>query len=253
MNRLVGIDTRPPAHLDKDEIRDETKEICKEIADLAHQMYAQEKQSLLVVLQGMDASGKDGIVNTVFRYVSPNGVSTAPFKKPTDLEFAHDFLWRVHQQAPKAGEIKVFNRSHYEDILVPSVYGYLDARLIEKRFRHINDFERMLEDHGTKILKFYLHVDPQEQRERLIERMEVEEKFWKHSDGDWETVANRDKFLDVYETIFDRCADVPWHIVPADKNWYKSYFVAKHVLGALKNMDLNWPELDTEMESIPKK
>lgn len=246
--KLATISSEPPLELDSKSIKKKTKEILAEIGELQYKMSAQKKYSILVVLQGMDASGKDGIINKVFRKVSPNNIDVAAFKKPTEEEFGYDFLWRIHKQMPLKGDVKVFNRSHYEDILVPSVYKYIDADIIEKRYQHINNFEKLIEDSGTKILKFYLHVSPEKQLERLKERMELREKFWKHSDGDWKTVENRTQFEAVYEKIFDRCNDVPWHIVPANTNWYKAYFVAKELLHILRSMDLEWPELETDLK-----
>lgn len=245
--KLTDRSSTPSEKIDKNKIKIETKKILEEIGTLQYKMYAQGKYSILVILQGMDASGKDGVVNKVFSKVSPNGINVTSFKKPTKEEFAHDFLWRIHKEMPQKGHITVFNRSHYEDILVPSVYEYIDAGTIDKRYDHINNFEQQIEASGTKILKFYLNVSLEKQEERLRERMEIKEKYWKHSDGDAKTVTNRAKFEAVYENIFDKCDAIPWVIVPADNNWYKAYVVAKEVLKSLKEMDLEWPELETEM------
>jgi PPK2 family polyphosphate:nucleotide phosphotransferase len=194
----------------------------------------------------MDASGKDGVVRKVFGAINPNGCSVKSFKKPTDEEYAHDFLWRVHAETPANGMIKIFNRSHYEDILVPSVYGFIPKEKIEKRFKSINDFEQNLENSGTRILKFFLNVSKEEQEVRLKERIENPEKHWKHNDGDWETRKHWDEFQGVYTMIFSRCDAVPWHNIPADKNWYKEYLVAEKVLETLKEINPQWPELDSE-------
>ncbi len=239
--------TKPPVDLDKESIKKETKRITKQIAKLQYQMFAQAKHSILIVLQGMDASGKDGVVKNAFNNITPNGINTVSFKKPTPNEFAHDFLWRVHKHTPSQGMITVFNRSHYEDILVPSVYGYIDKSIIEKRFQTINDFERLLENNNTHILKFYLNVSEDEQYKRLMERVEVEEKHWKHNDGDWEVRKKRAEFDAVYQQIFEKCNTPEWHIVPADSNWYKTYFVAKKVLELLESLDLNWTQLDSKL------
>ena len=209
-------------------------------------MNAQGKYSLLIIFQGLDASGKDGAVRSTLSGVNPNGISVKSFKKPTEEELAHDFLWRVHPHTPAKGMIQVFNRSHYEDILIPSVYEYLPKETIEERFELINNFERQIESNGTTILKFYLHTSKAEQFKRLTERVEVKEKHWKHNDGDWETREHWDEFRAVYEAIFEKCDKPEWHIVPADKNWEKVNYVAKTILKTLKGMDLQWPDLKSE-------
>ncbi|HRY31495.1 MAG TPA: hypothetical protein P5531_00845 [Bacteroidales bacterium] len=231
----------------KEKIVEKTGHILKEIGALQYQMFAEQKHSLLLVFQGMDASGKDGLTRGLLEYCNPIGIKVKSFKKPTPDEYAHDFLWRVHQAVPAKGEFQVFIRSHYEDILVPTVEGYIPAKTIAQRYRLINDFERLLEHHGTRILKFYLHVSPDVQKERLIERITLKEKHWKHKDGDWETREKTAEYLKVYEKIFQKCGDIPWHIVPSDKNWQKLYFVAEKVLKTLRDMKLKWPELVTEV------
>lgn len=210
-------------------------------------MYAQGKYSLLIVFQGTDASGKDGLTRGLLKYCNPIGVKIKSFKKPTPEEYSHDFLWRVHRATPARGEIQVFIRSHYEDILVPTVEGLFPEKVVEQRYRLINDFESLLEHNDTRILKFYLNVSPEAQEERLMERITMAKKYWKHKDGDWETRKKMPEYIKVYERIFRECNEVPWHIVPADKNWQKLYYVADEVLMTLKNLDLQWPELETEM------
>ena len=231
---------------DKKDTEKKTKKMLKEIGELQHKMYAQGKYSIIVVLQGTDASGKDGVTKGLLRYCNPVGIEVHSFKKPTDLEYAHDFLWRVHNVCPEKGVMQVFIRSHYEDILVPSVEKFIPAEIIEKRYDTINTFEKMLEDHGTKVLKFFLNVSKEVQEERLKERIELKEKHWKHKDGDWDTREKFDQYLKVYQKVLARCNDVPWHIAPADKNWQKLYAVAEVVLKTLKELDLQWPPLVTE-------
>ncbi len=231
---------------DKGKTSDKTKKILKEIGRLQHKMFAQNKYSLLVVLQGTDASGKDGLIRDLLRYCNPIGLKVNSFKKPTENEYAHDFLWRVHQVMPRKGVLQIFIRSHYEDILVPSVEKFIPADIIEQRYQLINDFEKLIEHNGTRILKFYMKVSKEAQKERLMERIELEEKHWKHKDGDWETREKFDEYLAVYEKIINRCNDIPWHIVPSDKNWQKLFYVGEIVLKTLKEMDLKWPELVTE-------
>lgn len=231
---------------DKDKTEEKTKKILKKIGELQNKMYAQNKFSLLIVLQGTDASGKDGVTKALVKYCNPLGVKIQSFKKPTEEEYAHDFLWRIHNASPRKGEMKIFIRSHYEDILVPSVEKYIPEDVIGKRYKVINDFERMLEDTGTVVLKFFMNVSMEAQKERLMERIELKEKHWKHKDGDWDTREKWDKYKDVYEIILNQCSTPPWHLVPSDKNWQKTYAVAEIVLKALEDLDLKWPELVTE-------
>jgi PPK2 family polyphosphate:nucleotide phosphotransferase len=224
------------------------KNTLKEIGALQYKMLAERKNSLLIVFQGLDASGKDGLTNRLLKYCNPVGIAVKSFKKPTDEEFAHDFLWRVHKHTPGKGNVQIFIRSHYEDILVPSVEGYYTPEMIDERYGLINDFERLIKHNGTTILKFFLNVSKEEQEKRLRERLVNPEKYWKHNDGDWETRKKFDRYMEVYEEIINRCNEVPWHIVPADKNSHKLYYVSKVVLDALQNMDLQWLRLKTEMK-----
>lgn len=231
---------------DRKETEEKTKKMLKKIGRLQNKMYAQNKFSILLVLQGTDASGKDGITKGLVKYCNPLGIKIFSFKKPTENEYAHDFLWRVHQVVPRKGEFQVFIRSHYEDILVPTVEKFIPSDVIEKRYEVINDFERLLETNGTKVLKFFLNVSREAQKERLIERIELKEKHWKHKDGDWDTREKFDEYLGVYERIINTCNVIPWHIVPADKNWQKLYVVAEAVLKTLEDLDLKWPDLVSE-------
>ena len=232
---------------DKKEIRKKTKTILKEIGELQYKMYAEQKYSLLIVFQGLDASGKDGLTRGLLQHCNPIGIKIKSFKKPTPEEFAHDFLWRVHKEVPAKGDIQIFIRSHYEDILVPSVEGYYTKEIIAKRYGLINDFEKLLAHNNTRILKFFLNVSLEAQKERLEERIELEEKHWKHKDGDWETRKKFKAYSEVYERILNECNQIPWHVVPADKNWQKLYFVAKEVLEVLKSLDSQWPPLDSQL------
>ena len=226
------------------------KNTLKRIGNLQYKMFAEEKHSLLLVLQGMDASGKDGLIRKLFKYCNPVSIAVKSYKKPTPEEYAHDFLWRVHEHSPKKGWVQVFIRSHYEDILVPTVEGFLPAELIEQRYELINEFEKLLEHNGTQIVKCYLHVSKEEQERRLKERLTVREKYWKHNDGDWETRKKFDSYMKVYERIINRCNTVPWHIVPSDSNSLKLSVVANVVLKELEDMQMKWPDLQTDIEDI---
>ena len=237
-------------NLDKEKTRAETKLMLKEIGDLQYQMYAESKRSLLIVLQGLDASGKDGLTRGLLDYCNPVGLRVHSFKKPTPLENSHDFLWRVHPHVPPLGIIQVFIRSHYEDILVPTVEKLFPLDKIEERYEIINGFEKLLEQNGTRVLKFFLSVSREVQLERLNERLENPQKYWKHNDGDWDTREKFDKYQKVYDSIFERCSYIPWHFVPADSNWQKLYYVARTVHQTLKIFDLQWPSLKSERFSI---
>jgi len=231
---------------DKDKIKEKTEKMLVQIGELQYKMYAQNKYSLLIIFQGMDASGKDGVTKGLLKYCNPVGIAIDSFKKPTEEEYAHDFLWRVHKICPRKGETGIFIRSHYEDILVPTIGKYIPDEIIEQRYHLINDFERLIEHNDTRVLKFFLNVSKEAQKERLMERIELIEKHWKHKDGDWDTRERFGEYLVLYEKIINTCDSIPWHIIPADKNWQKLYAVAEVVLKTLKEMDLKWPPLVSE-------
>lgn len=248
MIRLKDYPTDAPEGLDKDQIKDELKEIAKEIEELQAKLYAQEKYSLLVVFQGMDSSGKDGATREVFKYCSPAGVSAYSFKKPTPEEFAHDFLWRCHKQAPEKGKIKVFIRSHYEDVLIQRVHGWIDDEHAEKRIQAINDWEHLLQfDNNTVVLKFFLHISKERQEEKLVERIQIPRKWYKHNDGDWDEREHWDEYMKAYEDVLNK-SKIPWIIAPVDQRWYRNYFIAKKVLETLRSMPLEYPPIETERE-----
>lgn len=239
---LSKIDTRAPKSMDKDTTKKKTAAICSELDDLQNLLYAENKHSVLVVIQGMDASGKDGLIRDVLGTMNPQGVQVTSFKVPTLEELSHDFLWRVHKHAPAKGMIQVFNRSHYEDVLVTCVHGMIDGKTAEKRMQAINDFERMLMEHNnTHIIKLYLHVSQERQLERLAERMEIPEKMWKYNARDTEESKLWDKYMKCYEAVFANCNEPEWNIIPADNNWYKSYLVAKLLRDTLRELDMKYP------------
>jgi PPK2 family polyphosphate:nucleotide phosphotransferase len=239
--------TTAPKEFEKEATKEKTRVIIDKISELQKVLYAQSKYKVLIVLQGMDASGKDGTVKNVFRGVNPLGCRVQAFKSPTEEERAHDFLWRIHRHIPQSGMIQIFNRSHYEDILVPAVHGLFEKATIEARYVHINNFEKLLQDADTIILKFFLHISKKEQAERLLERKTNPEKHWKHNDKDAVERRSWDKYMETYEKIFARCSKpFPWHIIPADQNWYRDYLVAKTIHGELKKLKLEYPDLVTE-------
>jgi len=232
---------------EKKEIKKKTDDILKEIGELQYKMYAQKKYSLLVIFQGLDASGKDGLTKGLLKYCNPVGISIKSFKKPNEDEYAHDFLWRVHKNVPAKGMLQVFIRSHYEDILVPSVEGLFPDSVVEQRYELINNFEKQIQHNDTKILKFFLNVSSVVQKERLMERLQLDRKHWKHQDSDWKTREKFDLYMNVYQKILDKCSIIPWYPIPADKNWQKLYAVAVEVNKTLKSLDISWPKLDSEI------
>lgn len=243
--KLSKLATAPAENLDKKAIEKENNKMLEQIIDQQKLMQAEGKNSLLIILQGMDAAGKSGAAR-VLAGVNPAGIKVKSFKKPTEEEFAHDFLWRIHPHVPRKGMIQIFDRSHYEDILVPSVMGYIDSKIVDERYNIINNFENLLQTNGTTILKFYLHVSKDTQEERLMERVNNPQKHYKHNDGDWETREHWDKYMDVYENIFKKCNDVPWQIIPSDKNWYKEHLISEAILKAFDKMNMEWPKLESE-------
>jgi PPK2 family polyphosphate:nucleotide phosphotransferase len=246
MIKLSKIPTTPPKGTEKDDIKKATKKMAKEIAALQYKMLSEGKRSILIIFQGMDSSGKDGATKNVFSRCSPSGVSVTSFKKPTDEEFAHDFLWRVHQHAPAKGQIKIFNRSHYEDILVQKVHGWITPKQREMRMAAINSFENLLQfDNNTTVIKFYMHLSKDRQLEKLQERIDDSEKNWKHNDGDWEERELWNKYRSCYEYAINN-SDIPWHIVPVDSRSYRDYCIAKIVLETLKKMKMVLPPIKSE-------
>jgi PPK2 family polyphosphate:nucleotide phosphotransferase len=242
--KLSNISTRADKDLDKKDMKDKTEKIIKELDDLQNLMYAESKHSLLIVIQGMDASGKDGAVRNVFEFLNPQGVTVKSFKAPSPEELSHDFLWRIHQHAPAKGMIQIFNRSHYEDILITRVHKWCDDETAKKRMKAINNWEELLSQHNnTHILKFYLHVSPEEQQSRLDERIKDPTKMWKYNENDFAEAKLWDIYMNMYEDTFANCNAVPWTIVPSDQNWYKEYLIASKVYDTLKNLDMQFPGL----------
>jgi len=244
MIKLADYSSDAPKGISKKDLEEETKDLYKEVEELQETMYAEGKHSLLVVFQGMDSSGKDGATRNVFKQCSPSGVRAFSFKKPTDDEFAHDFLWRVHKLTPAKGMIHVFNRSHYEDVLIQRVHGWIDEEHVSKRIAAINAFEELLQfDNNTTVLKFYMHISRERQQEKLQERIDEPEKNWKHNDNDWKEAKHWDQYMEAYEDLFNRCT-VPWIIAPVDQRWYRNYFIAKKVVETLKGLNMKRPLLD---------
>lgn len=230
----------------KEDHYDEQHEIREELRELQTVLYAEGKHKLLVIIQAMDTGGKDGCVRTVFGRVDPLGIHVQSFKRPSEKELAHDYLWRIHQHVPEKGMITVFNRSHYEDIIAVKVKKIFPESVWSKRYKHIMDFEQMLADEGTKIVKIFLHISKDEQKERLQARLDEPEKHWKFNPGDLEDRARWDDFMAEYEYLIAKTSTdhAPWFIIPANKKWYRNLVVGEIVTDALKSLNMSYPKVD---------
>lgn len=229
-----------------------TVELTEEVAKLQEKLYASRNRKLLLVLQGMDTSGKDGTVTHLFSQINPMGLHATGFIAPSTKEKAHDFLWRVHARVPGNGEIGIFNRSHYEDVLVPRVTGDLDAKAVKRRYAHIRDFERMLVETGTTVMKVFLHISKDEQKKRLQARLDDPEKHWKFDPADLQARARWDDYQRAYEdAIRATNADhAPWYIVPADSKTHRNLIVANLLLETMQDMHLEWPAPKADLSTI---
>ena len=228
--------------------------LTEKLCDLQNVMYAEDKRSLLIVLQGRDAAGKDGTIRKVFGPVNPQGCKVTSFKVPSRLEAAHDFLWRCHLATPERGQMAIFNRSHYEDVLVVRVHELVPKKVWSKRFDQINAFENLLTDNGTKILKFYLHIDPDEQLRRFRKRIDNSKKNWKISDADYSERPFWDSYTRAFEDALSRCstANAPWFVIPANRKWLRNLLIADIVVRAMKEMKMRYPEPSVDMEEIKR-
>lgn len=231
---------------DRDAAEEATKENAKAIDALQDALWAERERALLVILQGIDTSGKDGTVRAVFNRCGPLGVNVTPFGKPSEEELAHDFLWRIHMAAPKKGVIGVFNRSQYEDVLVVKVRGLAPAEEVERRYEQINAFEKHLTDNGTRVLKFMLNISKDEQKERLQARLDDPTKNWKFNASDLEDRKLWDHYAKAYEVVLDRCSTeyAPWRVVPADRKWQRNAIIAAVVRKTLEDIAPQYPKPD---------
>ncbi len=215
-------------------------------------LYAEGKHKILIVFQAMDAGGKDGTIRHVFDGLNPQGVTVHSFKKPTEEEMAHDYLWRVHEHTPGAGEIAIFNRSHYEDVLVVRVKGFVPEEQWQKRYGHINDFERLLADEGTTVIKVFLNVSKEAQKERFQARLDEPEKHWKFRRGDLDDRALWDDFQTAYEAAIANTAapHAPWYVIPADRKWYRNLVITQILINHLESLNMEFPEAEEGLDKI---
>lgn len=240
--KLKTINTKAPKEINKETSKRELNKLHRELFNLQHLFYASRTYSLLIIFQGIDTSGKDSTIRQVFSHVNPLGVHATSFKAPCDMELEHDYMWRIFQKLPEKGMIQIFNRSQYEDILVPTIQKKIPRQLIEKRYDFINAFEDHLVNNKTLILKFFLHISGNEQKKRIQDRLKDPLKKWKYSDEDMKSSKKWKSYTQVYEQILNRCGpNMPWVIVPADNKWYRNYLVASTIVKHLKQLNLKYP------------
>lgn len=247
-------DFNPSYHegLDKDKTREKTEKLCEHIGELQPLLYANHSHSLVLLFQGMDTSGKDGAGKDVLQFVTPAGVETSNFKTPSAEELAHDFLWRIHKAAPRYGNIGVFNRSHYEDVLAVRVLKLQPKKVWQSRYGQINAFEKILVENRVILLKFFLHISKEEQAKRLEARLDDPAKNWKFEMSDLKMRGYWEPLQAAYEDAINRCSTswAPWHIVPADHKWYRDYAVARTVVNALEKLKMKWPKPKLDLSKI---
>jgi PPK2 family polyphosphate:nucleotide phosphotransferase len=236
----------------KDKARAALTRLHEKLRRLQEVLYAERRHRVLVILQAMDTGGKDGTIRQVFEGVNPQGVRVAAFKRPTPEELDHDYLWRIHKRVPARGEIVIFNRSHYEDVLAVRVLDLVPKSTWSKRFDQINDFERMLADEGTTILKFYLHIDKAEQARRLQARLDDPEKHWKFNPEDLDTRRLWPEYMKAYEAVLRQTSTpwAPWHVVPSNHKWYRNFVVARILVDALRGLRMEYPKADYDPAKI---
>lgn len=249
---LKDWDTNEDGGLDKETAKQLTLELNQELEQLQELLYAEGKHRVLVVLQATDTGGKDGTIRHVFDGTDPAGVKVAAFKKPSSEELAHDYLWRIHAEVPANGHMTIFNRSHYEDVLVVRVHDLVPKERWSKRYDHINDFERMISDEGTTIVKIYLHISRAEQKERLQSRLDEPHKNWKFAKGD---LAERERWDDYQEAFTDMVNKTstdwaPWHVIPADRKWFRNLLISEILVQTLRDLDMSYPEAEEGLTDI---
>jgi PPK2 family polyphosphate:nucleotide phosphotransferase len=250
--KLAEIDPGDTGGLKKQAAKGILAKNIERLTELQEVLYAEGKHALLVVLQAMDAGGKDGTIRSIMSGVNPQGVSVTSFKAPTVEELAHDFLWRIHQPVPPRGMIGIFNRSHYEDVLVVRVKSLVPKAIWQTRYDHINNFEQLLVDSGVTILKFYLHISKEEQKKRLQARLDQPEKRWKFNPADLGERERWDDYMQAFEDVFEKCSTkvAPWYIVPANKKWYRNVVISETIIKTLESLEMKFPEPAVDLDKI---
>jgi len=236
----------------KEKAQEDLAKLNDKLEEYQELLYAEHKHRVLIVLQAMDTGGKDGVIRRVFDGVNPQGVRVASFKVPTAEELDHDYLWRVHKMTPGRGEIVIFNRSHYEDVLVVRVHGLVSEKTWKKRYDHINEFERLMANEGTTILKFFLHIDKDEQKERLQARLDEPDKHWKFSLGDLEERKLWNQYMAAYEDVLNKTSTpwAPWYVIPANRKWYRDLVISTILVNTLKKLDMHYPEPKDDLTNV---
>jgi PPK2 family polyphosphate:nucleotide phosphotransferase len=250
---LSDVNPDESEHYENDEdVADELEKLRLKLEELQSRLFAENKQSLLIVLQAMDTGGKDGTIKSVFAGLNPQGCQVWPFKVPSEEERAHDFLWRCHSKTPRHGMITIFNRSHYEDVLVVRVHDFVPKEVWEQRYDQINQLERILSLNNTVVIKFYLHISKAEQKERMLARIQTPDKRWKFSSADLPERARWDDYMAAYEDAINRCSTdyAPWYVVPSNKKWYRNLVIARAITDTLEAMNPQYPQPEEDLEKI---
>ncbi len=236
----------------KDDTKKPLKKLHKELLELQEILYAENKHALLIILQGMDTCGKDGTIRKVMAGINVQGCEVVNFKAPTVDELSRDYLWRVHKSVPPKGKIGIFNRSHYEDVLVVRVHDLVPKSVWKKRYQQINDFERMLVENGTVILKFFLNISKDEQKERLESRINTPSKHWKVNEADFHERTYWDDYMQAYEVVLEKCSTewAPWYIIPANKKWYRDLVITERIVKTLQDLKMKFPEPNTDVSKL---
>lgn len=239
---------------DEDEVTERLNQYCQRLSDLQAEMYAENQHALLVVLQAMDAGGKDGTIHHVMGAMNPQGCSVVGFKVPTAVELAHDYLWRIHKKTPRKGRITVFNRSHYEDVLVVRVHNLVPDKVWSKRYNEINAFERLLVNSGTTIVKFFLHINKEEQLQRFRDRLDEADKQWKISNSDYTERDYWDEYQHAYEDALSKCSfnHAPWYVIPANHKWFRNLAVSQILVQTMESWKMKYPEPSVDLGEIRK-
>ncbi len=236
----------------KGETKKPLKKLNKRLLKLQELLYAESKHALLIILQGMDTCGKDGTIRKVMAGINVQGCKVVNFKVPSSDEIARDFLWRAHKAVPKKGMIGIFNRSHYEDVLVVRVHDLVDESVWKKRYQQINDFEKMLVENGTVVLKFFLHISKDEQKERLESRINDPTKHWKITEADIRERSYWDDYMQAYESVLQKCTTqwAPWYIIPANRKWYRNIVITERIVETLEKLDMNYPKPNSDVSTL---
>lgn len=251
---LNKISTDYKGELQKEQSKIDLDELHLKMSKLQFKLHAEKKHGLLIVLQAMDAGGKDGTIRDVMYGFNPQGCKVTSFRKPHEIEIDHDYLWRTHKKIPARGEIGIFNRSHYGDVLIVRIHNLVPKSQWSKRYSHINNFEKMLTDEGIKILKFYLHISKKEQQKRLEQRLSSPTKHWKIDEADFEERKFWNRYMKAYQDVLEKCSTewAPWYVIPADKKWYRNLIVAKIITKTMEEMNLRFPKSKLNKEKIQR-